>query len=351
MKILFLYTRLADYFYQGLRYLAAEKDAELLVITQRPDPNAPFQFEEQKRLQIKDGSGLSLKALEQLALSFQPDILYVAGWADPRYRKLARDYRQKGVPVVLGMDNPWKGTLRQSFGALIGKYRIQKMASHIWVPGSPQYAFASRLGFSQTQILTGLYCANIQAFAEAGKKRKSYPRKLLFVGRFVDYKQPLQLARTFQQLQQEKPSDWSLHFIGRGPLETELKKIGGPNLYIHDFVPPQRLPATLAEYGVFCLPSQNEHWGVVVHEAAAAGMPLLLSDTVGAADAFLIPGFNGFTFQTGNESDLQEKLKHLMESTDSELQSMGANSKNLAMQWDYPRWAATLLSVKPTLKP
>ena len=44
---------------------------------------------------------------------------------------------------------------------------------------------------------------------------------------------------------------------------------------------------------VFALLSERETWGVVVNEAAACGLPLVLSDRVGAAHDLLRDGENG----------------------------------------------------------
>ena len=48
---------------------------------------------------------------------------------------------------------------------------------------------------------------------------------------------------------------------------------------------------------LFLMPSSFEPWGVVVHEHAAAGFPLLLSDAVGAGERFLEAPRNGTAFR------------------------------------------------------
>ncbi|MBR9921973.1 MAG: glycosyltransferase [Bacteroidetes bacterium] len=345
MKTLLLYTRMADYFYRGLLHLSQEYNAEILAFTHPVDPNAPFQFSDTKKIKLLSEDGKNEAELTALATAFNPNLIYVAGWADKRYNSIVQNFRKKNIPVILGMDNPWKGNLRQQAGSLLRSGKIQSLADYIWVPGSPQYAFASRLGFNQKNILTGLYSANTATFEKARQKAgDARPKKLLFVGRFVEYKKPLMLANAFRAVQQEMQSDWSLHFIGRGPQEGALRKLEAPDLQIHDFVQPDQLPDTLVKHGVFCLPSDQEHWGVVVHEAAAAGMPLLLSDTVGAASDYLIPGYNGYRFKTGNQADLEIKLKNIMQLDNKQLHEMGNRSSSLARKWNYDRWAATFIS-------
>jgi glycosyltransferase involved in cell wall biosynthesis len=112
-----------------------------------------------------------------------------------------------------------------------------------------------------------------------------------------------------------------------------------------DFISPAALPEFYKSAGIFCLPSKGEHWGVAVHEAAAAGLPLLLSDTVESGSAFLINGFNGFSFETGNERSFREYLLRMLNMTNDELLKMGENSILLSRRINHGTWSATLNSV------
>ena len=105
------------------------------------------------------------------------------------------------------------------------------------------------------------------------------------------------------------------------------------------------MPLKFNEAGVFCLPSKSEHWGLVVHEAAASGLPLLLSDTTFASDAFLINGFNGFTFDEKNRKELKSSLKKLFNMTDNSLFKMGNNSLVMSKRISHTSWSAYLKSV------
>ena len=78
--------------------------------------------------------------------------------------------------------------------------------------------------------------------------------------------------------------------------------------------------------GVFVLPSRFEPWGVIVHEMAAAGFPLLLSDEVGAAEAFLTINENGFNFEANNIQSCQGALEKMASKSNLELKEMGHKS-------------------------
>jgi glycosyltransferase involved in cell wall biosynthesis len=89
----------------------------------------------------------------------------------------------------------------------------------------------------------------------------------------------------------------------------------------------------------FCLASRKEPWGVVIHEMAAAGLPLILSDTTGAGTEYLIDGYNGFQFKNQSESELRENLLKLMSSSLKELNIMGERSYKMSLNNSPEIWA------------
>jgi glycosyltransferase involved in cell wall biosynthesis len=85
---------------------------------------------------------------------------------------------------------------------------------------------------------------------------------------------------------------------------------------------------------VFALLSRWEPWGVVVNEAAASGLPLLLSAAVGAAHDLVREGENGFVVPTGDVGAAADALRRL--AGDGALRlSFGARSREIAMDWGY----------------
>src|SRR5262249_1714167 len=83
---------------------------------------------------------------------------------------------------------------------------------------------------------------------------------------------------------------------------------------------------------VFALLSWFEPWGVVVNEAAACGLPLVLSDRVGAAHDLLRDGDNGTLVRAGDVPAAAQALREL--AADPELRrTQGARSRELARDW------------------
>ena len=82
---------------------------------------------------------------------------------------------------------------------------------------------------------------------------------------------------------------WSLSMYGCGPQKAALVEIAVRNrgIEINDFLQPEGLSHVYRSARVFALASKEEHWGLVVHEAAQSGCYLLLSDRIGAAEDLL----------------------------------------------------------------
>jgi len=119
----------------------------------------------------------------------------------------------------------------------------------------------------------------------------------------------------------------------RGTLETEAARLGVAATFI-GFASAARLLEAFAVADLFALTSRRETWGVVVNEAAAAGLPLLLTDTVGAAFDLLEPGANGFRVPAGDTNALAAALAAL--AGDGALRRrFGARSRELAAGWGY----------------
>jgi glycosyltransferase involved in cell wall biosynthesis len=85
---------------------------------------------------------------------------------------------------------------------------------------------------------------------------------------------------------------------------------------------------------VFALLSRHEPWGVVVNEAAASGLPLVLSDRVGAAYDLLRDGENGFFVPAEDVGAAAAALRKLASDPDLR-RRMGARSRELVRGWGY----------------
>jgi glycosyltransferase involved in cell wall biosynthesis len=86
-----------------------------------------------------------------------------------------------------------------------------------------------------------------------------------------------------------------------------------------------------------------EQWGLVVNEAAAAGVPLVVSGPCGAATALVDPK-NGFIVDPANPEEIAAALGKLMGLSDDERWNMGVESRRIVADWSPDRYAQGLRS-------
>ena len=94
-----------------------------------------------------------------------------------------------------------------------------------------------------------------------------------------------------------------LVLAGSGPERerlADLANVRGARLTLAGDLEWERIVEAYVAADVFALLSEREPWAVVVNEAAACGLPLVLSDRVGAAHDLLRDGENGFLVEAGD---------------------------------------------------
>lgn len=345
--ILILYTELAGYTLASLEALRKAGNVSVHVMRWPVNNEAPFDFSFNDSIKVYDRTEFSTEQLLKLADEIHPDLILCSGWTDKGYLAVCKVWR-KTIPVVLAMDNKWQGTAKQQLARLISKFTIQRYFSYSWVPGRQQLLYAEKLGFAKDKIKTGFYTCDVDHFAKIHEetspdKSKKFPHVFVYAGRYYDFKGVEDMWDAFIRLKQESRCDWKMVCLGVGNVQPAVH----PDISHEGFVQPDKLDDVMRRTGVFVLPSRVEPWGVVVQEFGAAGFPLLLSDAVGASDAFLHEGQNGFHFRSNDVDSLLMAMQSVVELPDEHLADMGKKSAEIACAINPQRWAQTLLSFIP----
>jgi glycosyltransferase involved in cell wall biosynthesis len=290
-------------------------------------------------------SSMTDASLLDLLRSRKPDVIYVSGWMDKGYLRAIRRYRAEGsrVQVVCGIDDQWKGTLRQRVGQIYFRLFYRKLYDFMWVSGKPQYQYAQRFGYGHERIISNMLSADTAVF----NKKSSVTRRFVFVGRFVPVKGLNLLLDAYDSLPEDTKSEWPLVLIGDGGLRQEIENRKSEYITVKPFMQPEALMEELMQGGVACIPSHDESWGVAIHEMALLGYPLILSSACGAATEFLISGYNGFLFRRGNIQSLRDALLKISALPTEELEAFSQRSHQLGHRITPEHAAYSLLSVLP----
>jgi len=156
---------------------------------------------------------------------------------------------------------------------------------------------------------------------------------LLFLGRFNRDKGVFELAQAFSALAEDIPD---VRLLMVGPDEEEIfpqvlalcgKRVDRVSRIGFTQIPERYIAAA----DLLCLPSHREGFGLVIIEAAAAGIPSVCSRIYGITDA-VEEGKTGLLFPAGNVSELEQSLAKLLKDADlRESMAVAARARALAM--------------------
>ena len=351
MRIAILWTGLSGYLNACLKELASRDGVELFVSHQKPVASAPFDESQfgwmSNRLAWETRPDLGV--LENRLETFSPEIMIVPSWHVSKYRRVAKKYGGKCWRIMV-MDNCWRGTVKQRLGTWIAPFYVKPITEVVWLPGERQAVFARKLGFGQSTILYGSFSCDQHAFEALHlarlADRRPVPRAFLFVGRFIPPKGLNTLLDAYATYHEGSTDPWPLVCCGEGPLRPLLE--GKKGIRIEGFVQPERMPAIFGSAGCLVLPSIFEPWGLVVHEAASAGVPILASEQVGAVPHLVRPGYNGYVFDKNDSAGLARLMLQISAKSDERLDEMSRASFLLSQQFSPKRWADTLLEAFPS---
>ena len=142
----------------------------------------------------------------------------------------------------------------------------------------------------------------------------------------------------------EQPAtSWPLILLGDGPLRSELCRLIselGLQEYVRmpGFKQYDELPEYYAGAGAFVHASTTEQWGLVVNEAMASGLPVLVSDRCGCAADLVKEGVNGRTFDPMDVEELARLMVRISTDEEGRLR-MGTKSLEIIAEWGPDRFA------------
>lgn len=268
-----------------------------------------------------------------------PDLFLHTGWRYPGFNSLGQGVREQGGRVVSMIDNRWKNTMRQWGGAVLFRFRYRRWFDAVWVPGASGHRLCRFLGMSDEDIYEGLYGADPKIFTE-GPPLHEREKVLLFVGQLIPRKGIDLLLQAFRRFRSDHP-DWRLQIIGEGKVDIPSSE---PGLTRLGFLQPHDVGRKMRESRFLVLPSREDHWGLVVHEAALSGCGLLVSENVGAAPD-LVTSENGVVYQAGSVKPLQEAMEKAAHAGDDWLYKAFRTSRSLGGNFGPDPWAATFVKI------
>jgi glycosyltransferase involved in cell wall biosynthesis len=273
--------------------------------------------------------------------AFAPDVIIMWSWDGKGYRAVMKKFRGRALRVIFN-SNFWHGRLKQYLGVLASPFYVLPLFDAVWVPGERSELFARRIGFKGNQVIRGANSADTDLFERGPRERAELAgrRRFLFTGRLIWHKAPVLLAAAYAEYRTRVEDPWELVVAGDGPERTNFADKEG--IDFRGFVQPSDLVDLMHECSAFILPSHLEWYGVVVHEAAIAGLPVICSDGVGAVPHLLQDGFNGWAVAAGDQDELVQAMVRMSTMSEERLKSMSDGSRALASRITPKIWALNL---------
>lgn len=227
------------------------------------------------------------------------DGVLIGGWDSPAYWSVARAARRVGARRI-GFYESHLLTQRNKSGLLAAARRwFFRSLDGVVVPGVAARDALLHEGIDPQRISLGFNAVDVERInSETNAERTQNPRtdedlRLLVVGQLIERKN---VAASIKALLEPGLERAKLTIIGTGPLHAELVHlINGQGLEervaLVGYVPGTALPKFFAQHDVLVHPAVEEVWGLVVNEALAAGLRVIVSDCSGVAPS--VAGMEG----------------------------------------------------------
>jgi glycosyltransferase involved in cell wall biosynthesis len=220
----------------------------------------------------------------------------------------------------------WRERVRERLAA-----PLAEATAIVGIGGEAMTAYARQ--FPGSRHYSVPYHCDLDAFSALPRRPK--PRSkctFLFCGQMIPRKGIDVLLTAFDDLVKDQ-IDAELLLAGReADLPQFLSAVSEATrsrIHFDGFLAPDNLPELMQRADVFVLPSRHDGWGVVVNQAAAAGLPLLVSDAVGARVELVEEGLNGFIVPAGDATALGQRMKWFVKNGDC-IPAFGAASRQKA---------------------
>ena len=302
-------------------------------------------------------------ALEQA----KPELVAVNGWNNFGSLIAANCCVRRGIPMVVMSESARQDEARTWWKEMI-KRRMVDFYSAALVGGQRHVEYLVELGMSRDRIFTGYDVVDNAHFARRAleirnskseiRTKYGFPENyFLASARFIEKKNLARLIRAYAEYRDRlkgtgvtdpgynRGAPWDLVLLGDGPLrETLNTQLSTLNLHSHVHLPGfkqyDELPVYYALANAFVHPSTTEQWGLVVNEAIASGLPVIVSDRCGCVPELVRD--NGFTFDPMNEPELAARLLEMASLSRDDLEHLGEASCRIAARFGPDRFGEGL---------
>jgi glycosyltransferase involved in cell wall biosynthesis len=257
------------------------------------------------------------------------DAVIVFGWGHLSAWLAFAGARLSGTPWILYGDSvsifdEENGWLKRKLKRAILRPLFRKTSAFL-VMGRFNQGFYDSYGVPRGKCFRMPYPVDNDFFSRAAEKARgrrtevrarygipAHAIVVLFVGKLIPLKHAQDLLDTLKHLQPSIP-DLGAVFVGEGQLRADLEAYSArhslKNVFILGFKNQTEVPEIYAMSDIFLMPSSHDKWGLVINEAMACGLSVVVSDRAGAWADLVKNGENGFVYRCGQLAALERAIR------------------------------------------
>ena len=289
-----------------------------------------------------------------------PDVVLIPGYYTLPGIAAALWARTHGAQSVLMTESTAGDHPRVGWKETVKSIVIRTLFNWAVVGGKRHVEYLVDLGFSPDRVAPfyDVVDNDFFSFGARALRRVDTPVRssdlpdssfFLYVGRLAAEKNVSALLSSWFAYR-DQGGAWPLVLVGDGPEACKLQaSVRESRHFSSVFFPGLRSSRDLLPFyataGCFVLPSTREPWGLVVNEAMASGLPILISSSCGCADDLLQPARNGFMFSPHDVVSLTDLMHRIASLPEERRREMGTASQEIIMPFSPRNFGNSVRSI------
>lgn len=297
------------------------------------------------------------QAVRKALYRIKPDAVATNSYFLPDTRSALRWCRGNRKAAITMIDSK-EDDAKRAWWREAMKSIIVRQYNAALVAGKPHRSYMRKLGIADDTIFDGLDVVDNEFFANMAQEARSDPDAFshlpglregapyfLVSSRFIPRKNLERLFSVYARYRRQNPQPWRLVILGDGRLKADLEaQVAREEIDGVTFAGLRTLKEVSAYYafaGALIHPAIADQWALVVNEAMATGLPVIVSTGAGCAYDLVEPPKNGYQFEPEDSEALLEAMSK-MSAPGTDREAMGRESLRIIGEWPPERFASGL---------
>ena len=179
-------------------------------------------------------------------------------------------------------------------------------------------------------------------------------QKILWCGRFLDWKHPDDMVTIAKRLREEG-YDFQIDLIGTGAMEGQLCRLIARNnlvdrVHLLGSMSPEEVRSHMEKASIYLFTSdRNEGWGAVLNESMNSACAVVASHAIGSVPYLIENEKNGLIYRDGDLDDLYQKVKYLLDHPDRRAELAKNAYATIVDEWNAENAAKKFLALSEEL--